>query len=318
MPPDYNMPYGSAPSICFPLTELSVYVLLILCIVHSLRHQGKYLVYLFGGLVFGLLLEFVDVYFLKGYTYGRFFIMIGSAPEDIPFWIGVGWGIIIYSSRLFTDKLGLPILAAAALDALLALNIDFTMDVTAYRLHMWDWGWSSNHLDPLHSQWFGIPYNNYFGWLTVVFTYSYFSRLLTRSFSQSVRNKIWMQICIALMSIILSEIILFSWFNNIRPWLTAQFGIQSIYYFLILLLLIIVFVFTGWRKRSIQASPSSYITWLIPGWFHFYFLAWFFLAGFNRENNWMTFFAILSFMIGLIVHGRYLKKGTDKLYADLA
>jgi hypothetical protein len=312
------MPYGSAPSFCYPLTELSVYILLILCIVHSLKQQGKYLIYLFGGLVFGLLLEFVDVYFLKGYTYGRFFIMLGSAPEDIPFWIGVGWGIIIYSSRLFTDKFGLPMLAAAALDALLALNIDFTMDVTAYRLHMWDWGWTSNHLDPLNSQWFGIPYNNYFGWLTVVFTYSYFSRLLTRAFSKSIRDKIWAQACIAVTAIILSEIILFSWFNNIRPWLTAHFGIQSVHLFLILLLLLIVFALAGWKKRNDHVSPASYITWLIPGWFHLYFLAWFFLAGFNRENNWMTFFAILSFIAGLIIHGRYLKKSTNRAIANTA
>lgn len=310
MPPDYNMPYGSAPAICYPLTELSVYILLILCIIHSLRQQGKYLIYLFGGLIFGLLLEFVDVYFLKGYTYGRFYIMVGSAPEDIPFWIGVGWGIIIYSSRLFTDKFGLPILAAAALDALLALNIDLTMDVTAYRLHMWDWGWRANHLDPLNSQWFGIPYNNYFGWLTVVFTYSYFSRLFTRSFSKSFRHKIWAQICIALLAILLSEIILYSWFNNIRPWLTAQFGLQSVHLFLILLFLLIVFALTGWKKRNDHVSTASYITWLIPGWFHLYFFAWFFLAGFYHENNRMTFFAILSFVTGLVIHGRYLKRST--------
>lgn len=78
MPPDYGMPYGAAPAFCFPLTEISVYLLLIVCVWHSLKHNAKYLGFMLGGIVFGLLLEFVDVYFLKGYTYGRFMIMLGN------------------------------------------------------------------------------------------------------------------------------------------------------------------------------------------------------------------------------------------------
>ena len=121
MPPDYGMPYGAAPAFCFPLTEICVYLLLIICVWHSLKHNGRHLGFMLGGIVFGLLLEFVDVYFLKGYTYGRFMIMLGKQPDDIPLWIGVGWGIIMYSSRLFTDRMGLPLFAAAAFDAFLAL-----------------------------------------------------------------------------------------------------------------------------------------------------------------------------------------------------
>ena len=147
MPPNYGMPYGAAPAFCFPLTEVCVYLLLIICVWHSIKHDGKHLGFMLGGIVFGLLLEFVDVYFLKGYTYGRFMIMLGNQPDDIPLWIGVGWGIIMYSSRLFTDQMGLPLFAAAAFDAFLALNIDLTMDVTSYRLHMWDWGWAASHQD---------------------------------------------------------------------------------------------------------------------------------------------------------------------------
>src|ERR1700750_1554185 len=128
MPPYYGMPYGAAPAFCFPLTEVCVYILLIICIWHSLRHNGKYLGFMLGGIVFGLLLEFVDVYFLRGYTYGWFMIMLGKQPHVIPMWIGVGRGIIMYSSRLFTNQWGLPGFAAAAFDAFLAINIDLTMD----------------------------------------------------------------------------------------------------------------------------------------------------------------------------------------------
>ncbi len=65
------------------------------------------------------------------YTYGHFHIMIGSSPHDLPLWVGAAWGIIMYTARLFSDYLGLPLLAAAALDTLLALNIDVSIDVVS-------------------------------------------------------------------------------------------------------------------------------------------------------------------------------------------
>lgn len=247
-----------------------------------------------GGVIFGLLLEFVDVYFLNGYTYGRFMVMLGRPPLDIPLWIGCGWGIIMYSSRLYTDKLGLPILAAAAFDALLALNIDGTMDVTAYRLHMWDWGWSASHQNPLTSQWFGIPWNNYFGWLVVIFTYSGFSRLFSK----------WkIKILIPLVAIGFSEIILFALFNNINPWLYDHFGIRSLHLFISLFILLIILILFGWRKRSpVKPAIITLPAWLVPAWFHIYFSIWFFFSAFNRENNWMTMFALINLLLSMVIH----------------
>jgi hypothetical protein len=294
MPHYFNMPYGAAPSLCFPLTECCVYILFIVCMVNSIRHNYKHMGYMLGGVVFGLLLEFVDVYFLNGYTYGRFMVMLGKSPLDIPLWIGVGWGIIMYSSRLYTDKLGLPIFAAAALDALLALNIDGTMDVTAYRLHMWDWGWTVSHANPLTTQWFGIPWNNYFGWLVVIFTYSGFSRLFSK----------WkIKILIPLVAIVLSEIILFALFNNINSWLYDHFGIRSLHLFLGLATLLIILILSGWRKRNaVKQVVFTVPAWIVPAWFHIYFSIWFFIAGFYKENNWMTMFALANLLLSIVIH----------------
>jgi hypothetical protein len=296
MPPYYGMPYGAAPAYSFSLAEVSVYILFIICLIHAIDHQRRHLTYMIGGVIFGLLLEFVDVYFLNGYTYGRFQVMIGKAPLDIPLWIGVGWGVILYSSRLFTDRLGLPIAAAAAFDALLALNIDGTMDVTAYRLHMWDWGWSATHQNPLTSQWFGIPWNNYLGWMVVIFTYSGFSRRFAR----------WkIKILVPVAAIVFSEIILFLLFNNVIPWLNEHGGIRSLHLFVGLFLILGALVFSGWKKRKMTRPvvvTRSIPAWLVPAWFHLYFTLWFFLAGFNHENNWMTTFALANLLLGCLIH----------------
>src|ERR1700759_3353645 len=176
MPPFPGMPYGPAAPWSFPLFECSMYLLFLICLAHALRQGKQSVSYLFGGLAFGLLLEYIEV-ITGSYTYGRFMIMFGKAPLDIPLCIGAGWGIIMYTARLFSDRLGLSLWACAALDTLLALNIDLSMDTVAYRLHMWHWNWSGTGLNPLTAQWFGIPYANFVGWQTVVFCYSAFSRL---------------------------------------------------------------------------------------------------------------------------------------------
>jgi len=178
MLPFTNMPYGNAPGYCFPLTEICMYALLVICGWHAVKKGTGQVAWLLGGLCFGLLLEYVNVTISNGYVYGQFWLMLGKPPHNIPLCIGCGWAVIIYSSRLFTDNFALPVWAAAALDSLLALNIDGSMDVVAYRLHMWHWDWVGQGYpgEALTGQWFGVPYANFYGWLLVVFFYSLFGR----------------------------------------------------------------------------------------------------------------------------------------------
>ena len=129
------MPYPLAPAGCFRLAEISIFIFFAGCVWVSHQRDRRRLAYLVGGFAFGVLLERVGV--STGYcSYGRFYFMLGHAPYHVPLCVGAAWGSIIYSSRLFSDSLHLPVFAAAALDALLALNIDLSMDVVAYRLHM--------------------------------------------------------------------------------------------------------------------------------------------------------------------------------------
>ena len=115
-PPPYpGMPTGPAPLWAFPVFEIALYVLFVFCFIHALRQDLKAVTYLLGGLLFGLLLEYMEVV-MYSYSYGHFYLMVGRYPFAIPLCIGVGWGIIMYSARLFTDRLGLSLWACAALD----------------------------------------------------------------------------------------------------------------------------------------------------------------------------------------------------------
>jgi hypothetical protein len=118
---------------------------------------------------FGVILEGATIQQLHAYHYGRFLVMLG----EVPIAVGVAWGCIIYSVRLFSDASNLPEGARPVLDGLLALNIDLAMDAIAIRLGMWDWGMG------LQAEYFGVPYANFWAWFWVVFSFSLGLRLFT-------------------------------------------------------------------------------------------------------------------------------------------
>ena len=300
MLPFPGIPYGTAPGWCFPVFEASMFGLLALCLEHAYRRHREALPYIVGGFGFGVLLEYMEV-ISHSYIYGHFFLMVGSAPLNIPLCIGAGWGIILYTARLFSDALRLPLLAAAAFDALLALNIDLSMDVVAYRLHMWHWFWTDTS-QSLTSQWFGIPYGNFNGWITVVFCYSAFSRTFERLMARFHLGNITKRSFIALLALVFSLATLFGTENYLYPFLIQHFGITSgIRLSLIVISLLLILAF-GWRKLSFPMTLLPPIAVWVPCWFHLFFAFCFFALGFYRESRWMMFAAMANILIGFAIH----------------
>ena len=296
-----GLPYGIAPAWCFPVTELSLYALMGLCILHARKIGHQALVYLFGGLIFGLLLEYFEVVG-NSYTYGRFWVMLGRAPFDVPLCIGCGWAIIMDTARCLSERERLPLLAAAALDTLLALNIDLSMDVVAYRLHMWHWYWDTKSQNPLTAQWFGIPYGNFVGWITVVFCYSAFSRLLERYLVGNRKTVPLRAISVLILSIACSLGVLVLTENVVFPLMIKYAGITSGRRLILLTVALIALTVLGWFKRQPSTQPLAPVARWVPCWFHFFFLLCFFVLGFYRENPWMTAAACLNGLIGVAMH----------------
>lgn len=311
MRPYPAMPYEYPIGICYPLTECCMFLLFILCCIHAYKKGIGNIMYLLGGLGFGLLLEYVNVATNAGYKYGQFWVMLGIAPNNIPVCIGTGWAIIIYTSRLVTDALGMSLWTAAALDALLAVNIDLSMDVVAYRLHMWHWDWESRgpEYNVLTSQWFGVPYGNFYGWLCVVFFYSSFARLLEKV--KAVPAKIW-RIFTPILSIFISQAALWLSLFTIADFLRLTFGITSAHRLVALLVLFSIMSVRGYVKRKNKTLDHTLpaVTWLVPVWFHLYFFCWLFIGGFSTENTWMTVCAVMNLLVGAFIHWALFIKPT--------
>jgi len=267
--------------------------------------------YLVGGVVFGLILEYIEVNSGGGYTYGRFWVMFGKAPLDIPLCIGIGWGIIIYTARAFTDSLGLGLWASAALDTLLALNIDLSMDTVAYRLHMWNWNWQGTHLNPLAAHWFGVPWGNFFGWQMVVFFYSASSRLFEKALVK-IGNAIAKVVLTTFLALFCAEIFLFAMELYLEGLMYRKLGITSLHRFLGALIILIVIVLSGWRYKKVSSSLVPPIAWVVPAWLHLFFFSCLFICGFYTENKWMTIAACINLAIGVIVHVAPVRFGGKK------
>ena len=312
-----GIPYAQAPYYRFPIAESCMYVLFILCFLHAIKQGIRNISYLLGGLLFGLMLEYVNVISNMGYTYGKFMIMLGSSPFDIPLCIGMGWSIIMYTARIFSDSFRLPLWASAALDALLAISIDLSMDTVAYRLHMWHWNWSGSGLNPLTADWFGVPFGNFFGWLMVVFFYSSISRIMERAFLHQRRAQTLKFALVPVISVLLSQVFLFAMLKYIDVFLHDRFGITSLHRFITFLVVLVIITVWGMRRRGGAAASTPAITWLVPLWFHLFFFTWLFIGGFYRENVWLVFAATLNALLGIGVHlfGFQKKPVTNQLAA---
>ena len=151
------------PNAYFVIFELLMLVLLALCARHAWAAGGASRVWqLLAGVGFGLLLEWATIQQLHAYSYGKFVMMLGG---EVPVAIGIGWGVIIYSVRLFVDGVELPGWSKPVLAGLLGLNIDLAMDAVAIRLGFWDWGRGLGY------EYFGVPYPNFWAWFWVVFSF---------------------------------------------------------------------------------------------------------------------------------------------------
>jgi hypothetical protein len=299
MLPFKALPYGYAPGWCFPVIELSLYVFWMWCALDARRKGRAAMAYLLGGTAFGVLLETFEV-MTGSYTYGRFQVMLWHAPMQVPLWVGCGWGVIMYTARLFSDAARLPLVAAKALDTLLALNIDLGIDAVAYRMHMWHWDWTWSTLDPLKAQWFGIPYGNFVGWITVVFCFSVFSRMFERWLAGRAKAA-WRNAFATVLAIACSLGVLMGTEMALFP-VMNRLGVTSGWRLVLLSAVLIALAAMGWRKRAAARVVVEPLAQLLPLWFHGYFFVCLFALGFWRENAWLTAVTFANLLVGVAVH----------------
>jgi len=162
----------------FSIIEIGISLLFILSLIHSIKSK-KFPVILLS-FIYAIIFENLNMLFSEGHTGGYFYNeSFHFFIFNTPLFIIMSWSIIIYTAMLLTDLLPIKESSKPFIDSLLIVLIDLAIDVIAIRLFLWTW---TNY--SFNEAWFGVPANNFIGWLLTSFSFS----LFYRNFSK-IKNK---------------------------------------------------------------------------------------------------------------------------------
>lgn len=196
------MCYEDIPVISHYIIEIGAY-LVALIIIWTAWKRGRYLLLtLLLGMIYGFILEALNMKAFHAYTYGQFLIML---PGDLPLAVGVSWGLFIFAIMQTIGKLGLVWWVRPFLGALMGLMLDLGLDPVAsnYATCMWDWSAKE------HGILFGVPPDNFYGWFFIVFGF-YLMWLLAERHLQPENRGVGQQILILLGVLVASLVVLFT------------------------------------------------------------------------------------------------------------
>ncbi len=172
--------------------ELSVFVIFAWGLTSAVRRSRQDVMTLVVACLFGFMVEYLFATanlpaWLKDmmasdpgscnsgnyYRYEQpFLIMVAG----VPLWVSLGWGSIIYAATRTSSSLGFPLLLAPLADGLLAASVDFALDPMAAGLGYWKWFMPDPQPPGLGTA-FGIPLDNFLGWMMIVGSLSLTLRL---------------------------------------------------------------------------------------------------------------------------------------------
>lgn len=169
--------------------EFAVYIFAFFLIRGAKAEGPRWLSTLIWGIVFGIVTEWLIIHSDHSapdcvfYIYNDgFMVNLGTYPKSLPLWVGVGWGCILYGATWTAQRLEAPPLLRSMAAGLLAVNIDLSLDPLANLVHFWDW----QNVKPDSFHYYGVPFDNYLGWFTIVAAYSCLVPLFFRLYDKVV------------------------------------------------------------------------------------------------------------------------------------
>lgn len=177
-------------NLVFLAAEAGIVGLFALCFWQAWREKrsdgGRNIALLVSAALFATIFEDLNVRQSSGrgsYFYHDAFLL---DIDRVPLFIILAWAVILWSAMRLSDAAPLTFTARMGSDAVLAVLLDLSFDVTAIRYEFWTWrGFAFNQA------WFGVPAGNFFGWLWVSLAFALLSRGL---WQWKPRGVIWLQL----------------------------------------------------------------------------------------------------------------------------
>jgi len=167
--------------------EVAMIVLFLLVLADAIRqfnNDKKKLLLLGLAFVYALIFENFNMLLSKGQAASYYYNPTFSLYIwQTPLFIALAWAALIYTAMHISDMLKLKTISKSFMDALLVIMIDLTLDIVAVRQNLWTWvGYSEN------MAWFGVPADNFIGWLLVTFMFSFLFRYITRKEDDAINK----------------------------------------------------------------------------------------------------------------------------------
>ena len=149
--------------------EILCYVITVLLLYDIIREKSwKELRLFLSAALAGFILELLAVRVTGIYHYSPdFYISIGSAPYQFPFFGGLMWGGLTVCGLRLTQKLGVGKLMTAICTGWLIVSMDLLLDVAAIRLNGGFWVWDGREitLEITHHMFMSVIWVNFLGYL---------------------------------------------------------------------------------------------------------------------------------------------------------
>lgn len=246
----------------FYFIEFATYLFALFCWYNAWKSGRRWFFSVIAATLFGIGAEIFFLYTehqsLQGahYTYGTFLAMVGWSQFKVPLWVGIGWGCIAYvcarTAGLLTEHLAIRPMVAG----LLAMNIDLSLDPVAEHFGFWKW-----HNAPALG-YFGVPFDNFIGWIMIVGSYAWSLGLLERKLPSTCKGQDYWAPFLALVPALATTML----GQQVLNWIYAWAGGQAIPFVVICAVLTATSIYSG-----VTASRDGRPQWTIvalPVYYH--------------------------------------------------
>jgi len=254
---------------------------------------------LMTAFVFGITLEYMNMFLTKGYHYHtEFFLQFGNPPTNVPIVIGLAWGMLLLTAQDVSRRLKLPLRVRIFFEAAFVVSTDIMLDVIAIRLEggFWVWDTVSTDLTITNTSFFGVGWMNFIGWYFVIF----FVSLSLHLMKKKIEEKSWMwKIAKIFIIPIVSYLCLFGMLSAIHFGLIDYSWLVFLVLYFISILIPLIYLI---RKRPIEIEKTHSLFPLIFYLFSYLFsVAAMFYLGLVTDVLWFFFVGLLQFGITIFI-----------------
>lgn len=292
--------------------EILCYVITALLLWDIIRKKSwKELRLFLAAALAGFILELLAVRVTGIYHYSPdFYISIGFAPYQFPFFGGLMWGGLTVCALRISQKLGFSKLMTAFVTGWLIVSMDILLDVAAVRLSGGFWVWEGREitLDVTHHMFMSVIWVNFLGYLFETPAIAFLTLKSWDKGNRSIFQKLLSTIGIGLagVAIVGAASLIALWLNSVTDeWFSCIAFLLLWGFILVRLIMQIV------RKRDELTfkAPKDWIVLIFWAAMYCYSLAALFSLGILQAVLWYGILAVVL-AAGTMLLGAIRKKET--------